>query len=145
MTNSTFCFFLKALFVLRYLFIYQSIYLFIHLFIYLFIYSFLYSRFSFMQRKRIDYKHKVNFKNYDVTIYNPRGNILALFNNSAQFQITTSKTILSMISSIKSLVNELPHELPNDLRLKTLELGNIKKNVKCRWRRSLAPSRHSRN
>ena len=141
MTNSTFCFFLKALSVLRYLFIYP----FIYLFIYLFIYSFLYFRFSLMQRKRIDYKHKVNFKNYDGTIYNRRGNILALFNDSAQFQITSSKTILSMTSSITSLVNELPHELPNDLRLKTLELGNIKKNVKCRWRRSLAPSRHSRN
>ena len=50
-----------------------------------------------------------------ISIYNPRHNILGLFNISLRSESSQVKRYL--ISSIANLVHELPHELLKDLRL----------------------------
>ena len=55
----------------------------------------------------------IEFRIFEL-VYNPRHNILELYNISIQIQFTTSKR--KLISSIANLVYELPNELSNDLR-----------------------------
>ena len=65
-------------------------------------------------------------KNFDKNNYNPRHNILTLFDISLRSKSPQVKRYL--ISNIRNLVQELPHELPNDLRLRVVRNEEILEN-----------------
>ena len=120
MTNSLFCFFLKALFVPTYLFIYLFIclffYLFTYLFIYLFIHLFILAFHAYSKNGLI-----INIRLILKTMTSQSRILVVIFSHFLLIQLRSrlSQVKRYLISRITSSLKELPHELPNDLRLKT--------------------------